>query len=119
MEETMNITYPEKEVEQMIRNYFGDSLKKLEVNMYGRMAIVDIVYENFKSRRIVRRELEDKIPNIDIEQLYRNYSDNVLLRTLEELMEEGRDIFIKEDDGNLRKTNIACYFDEVLQFRNF
>ena len=115
----MNITYPEKDIEKIIRNYFGDSLKKLEVTMYGRMAVVEIVYEDFKSRRIVRRELEDKIPNIDIEQIYRNYSDNVLLRIIEELIEERRDIFVKEDDGNLRKTNMGCYIEEVLQFRNF
>lgn len=118
-QETMNITYPAKDVEDIIRTYFGDALKQVSVTMMGRIALVTIAYEDFHTKRMVRRELEDKIPNIEIDSLERIYSRKTRLNILDELLESETEIYIKETNGSLRKTDIQLLVEEMLYHRNF
>lgn len=118
-QETMNITYPAKDVESIIRAYFGDSLRELNVYMIGRFASVTITYEDFKSKRKIRRELEDKIPNIEIDQLERIYSEKTMFDIFNEMCEEDIDIYVQEPNGSLRKTKFILLIEEILYHRNF
>lgn len=116
-QETMNITYPARDIEDIIRTYFGDALVDVNVTMIGRFAITSISYEDFKTKRTVRRELEEKIPNIEIEGLERLYSRKVKMNILDELLDQDEDIYIKEPNGSLRKTNIGLLIEEQLYHR--
>ena len=115
----MNITYPAREIEDIIRTYFGGSLVNADVSMIGRFAITNITYEDFKPKRLVRRELEEKIPNIEIDGLERLYSRKTRTNIIDEMIDNDTEIYIKEPNGSLRKTDIGLLIEEMLYHRSF
>lgn len=116
-EKNLKVTCPERVVTERIKDYFGEREYEANVTMIGRMADVSISYEDFKPTRKVRRELEDMMDNVEITSLERRYSERTYLKTLDELMSEGREIYIKEDDGSLKKTSITMLIEETLYHR--
>ena len=103
-------------VEDEVRQYLGDSIIKVSVTMIGRFAVTDIVYRNFKPKRTVRRDLEDLIPNIEIDSIERIFSKDAQWEAIDELMNEGVEFYIMSD-GKLISTTLALLVSEVLHNR--
>lgn len=118
-EKTLTVTYPERDVENKIKEYLGESARSVNVVMVGRMACVNITYEDFKPVRRVRRDIEDMIPNVEIEHVERLYSKDRYLKVIEELSLKNVEIYVKESDESLKKTNFALLLEEELMFRSF
>lgn len=100
-------------VEDEVRQYLGDSIIKVSVTMIGRFAVTDIVYRDFKPKRTVRRDLEDLIPNIEIDSIERIFSKDAQWEAIDELMNEGVEFYIMSD-GKLISTTLALLVSEVL-----
>lgn len=105
-----------EQAREFIKEYIGENLRNLSISHNGRHIYADIYYVDFKPEREVRRHIEDAIPNIYIEQLERDYSDeNVAVA----LMESNLTIYIKEDDGCLRPTTPGDLIYELMQHVDF
>lgn len=117
MEQTFTVTYPAKDVEKKIEEYFNGVEHKVSVTMMGRTADADISYVDFKPTRKVRRELEDLIPNLEIMSLDRTYSKEQYLNIIDEIASQSREIYVKEADGTLKPTDLMLLLEEELYCR--
>lgn len=100
-------------VEDVVRQYLGESATKVNVKMIGRLAVTSITYKDFKPKRVVRRELEDLIPNIEIDTIERTFSSAAQYQAIDEMIYEGVDIYIMSD-GKLISTTLALLVNEAL-----
>lgn len=105
-----------EQAREFIKEYIGENLRNLSISHNGRRIYADIDYVDFKPEREVRRHIEDAIPNIYIEQLDRDYSDENIT---EALMESNLTIYVKEDDGCLRPTSPGTLIYELMQHVDF
>lgn len=105
-----------EQAREFIKGYIGKNLSHLSVSHNGRRIYADICYVDFKPEREVRRHIEDAIPNIYIEQIERDYSDE---HVTEAIMESDLTIYIKEDDGCLRPTTPCNLIYELMQHVDF
>ena len=117
-EEAFTVTFPGREVEERINEYFGGAKHSVTVNMVGRTAVVSIKYEDFRTMKRVRRDLEDMIPNLEIINIEREFTDEAYLRVVHELLDKETEIYVKEGDGTLKATNIGLLLDEELMYRD-
>lgn len=112
----LHISTGVEQAREFIKEYIGENLSNLSISHNGRRIYADIYYVDFKPEREVRRHIEDAIPNIYIEEIERDYSDeNVTIA----LMESNLTIYIKEDDGCLRPTTPGDLIYELMQHVDF
>lgn len=113
--ETRNIQNPAAEMEGKLRAYFAGTDCSVNVVLVGRIADVTISYRDFKPVRTVRKELEEKYPDISISEIHREYSNTAQMAVMQELINEDLEIFLPYDDGSLRPLCLG----ELLQERLF
>lgn len=113
MENELMTAFTAGAVEDQIRQYLNESTVKVDVTMIGRFAVTNIVYRDFKPKRTVRRELEDRIPNIEIDSLERIFSKEAQWKAIDELMNEGVEFYIMSG-GKIMSTTLALLVNEVL-----
>lgn len=105
-----------EQAREFIKEYIGENLRNLSISHNGRRIYADIYYVDFKPEREVRRHIEDAIPNIYIQEIERDYSDE---HVTEALIESNLTIYIKEEDGCLRPTTPGDLIYELMQHVDF
>ena len=75
---TNNEDLTKEKVEQMLREYFGQSLRSLHVKESVLCIHATVCYNNFKTEYTASRELMELLPMVRIE-LERGYTDDVML----------------------------------------
>ena len=115
--ETRSITNPSAAIQQKIAAYFGESLCTINVQMIGRMADAIISYQDFKPVRVVRRELEQQFPTLNISEIHRIYSASARLSIMQELLDEDMEVFVPYEDGSLRPICLGELVEEKLYNR--
>lgn len=117
--ETRNITNPAAEMERKLEGYFAESNTKctVSVSLAGRIADATIYYDDFKPTRVVRREIEDYFPDINISEIHRCYSNEAKHVIMQELLDEDIEIFLPYNDGSLRPLCIGELIEERLFHR--
>lgn len=106
----------EKEAKQIICDMLGKNLMSMSVSPFGRRLYADIEYKDYKPERVVRREIEDAIPNLMVESISRDYSPEHIV---EALMEDKTTIYVESIDGRLDKTMPSAYVYELLMDVDF
>ena len=112
----LHISTGVEQAREFIKEYIGENLRNLSISHSGRRIYADIYYVDFKPEREVRRYIEDAIPNIYIEEIERDYSDENVTAAL---MESNLTIYIKEEDGCLRPTTPRDLIYELMQHVDF
>lgn len=105
-----------EQANKFIRDYMGDSLRDISIIRNGRLLYTKISYVDFKPERTVRRYIEDNIPNISIEQLDRDYSDEHIVAAL---FNAEMTMYVAEEDGCLRPTTPTNFICELMQDMDF
>lgn len=108
--------YTEKEARKIICDMVGDNLISLTMSQLGRVLTADIDYRDFKPQRTVRRMIEEAIPNIEVREINRDYSDHNLVHAL---TEDQTVVYVQEPNGRLSPTTAFDYIREILQFVEF
>ncbi len=117
--ETRTITNPAAEMEQKIKGYFLRNCAECDVtvSLVGRIVDATIYYDDFKPVRVVRRELEDQFPDINISEIHRGYSNEAKHLIMQELIDEDIEIFLPYSDGSLRPLCLGELIEERLFHR--
>lgn len=108
--------YTEQEARKIICDMIGDNLISLTMSQMGRVLTANIEYRDFKPQRIVRRHIEDIIPNIEVGEITRDFSDKNLVHAL---TEDQTVVYVQEPNGRLSPTTAFDYIREILQFVDF
>ena len=103
-------------VEQMLREYFGQSLRTLHVKESVLCIHATVCYNNFKTEYTVRRELMDLLPMVRIE-LERGYTDEVMIDAIYCADMEDRTIYVSGIGGVLKPTTLHEFLFEFLDNR--
>ncbi|MBQ7540029.1 MAG: hypothetical protein IJT13_02780 [Bacteroidaceae bacterium] len=115
--ETRNITNPAADMEGKITAYFGNAKCNVAVALVGRIADAPITYFDVKPVRVVRKELEEKFPDITISEIHREYSPEARMIIMQELVNEDPEIFLPYEDGSLRPLCLGELLQEKLFHR--
>ncbi len=113
--ETRKITNPAAEMEGKIMAYFSGVKCHVAVALVGRIADASITYYDFKPVRVVRKELEEKFPDVTVSEIHREYTHEAKLQIMQELVDEDPEIFLPYEDGSLRPLCLG----ELLQEKMF
>lgn len=108
-------TTSESQAARIIREYLGDNLMHLSISNHGRTIYADLTYRDFKPERVVRRHLEDLIPNLDFTSCDRDYTDTIIV---DALYADLTVLYVREPDGTLHPTTAADYIQELLRHRD-
>lgn len=84
---------------------------------YGEQISLYVQYYDFKPRRQVRNDIEDIAPNIFVEVIEREYSDNSYALAFHEMSEERREVFVRMADGSMQAVHIDHLIVEYLEHR--
>ena len=107
------------EVEQVVREYFGNALYSLDVSMLAGIAVVSVEYVDFKPKNTVIKELIDLVPNIDIGRVERNYSDEAMMKEVRRMYGSELNVWVEDRKGRLRKVDFGLYLEERMMNVNF
>lgn len=113
---TNNEDLTKERVEQMLREYFGKSLRSLHVNESVLCIHANVCYDNFKTEYTVRRELMELLPMVRIE-LERGYTDDVMLDAIYCADLEDKTIYVSGIGGVLKPTTLHEFLIEYLDNR--
>ena len=113
--QSLVITTSEKQAREIINEYMGNHVTRLTISHFGRELWVELFYRDFKPTRTVQRYLEDRIPNINFQEIERDYSDQQMLKGLEYTEELFPEIYVKEADGCLRPASPLFLGTETLK----
>ena len=103
-------------VEQMLMEYFGQSLRKLHVKESVLCIHATVCYNNFKTEYTVRRELMELLPMVRIE-LERGYTDDVMIDAIYCADLEDKTIYVSGIGGVLKPTTLHEFLIEYLDNR--
>ena len=78
---------------------------------------VQLKYEDFKPRRVVRDMIEDIADNVEVEQIERAYSDKYMVEALWEASER-EEIYVKQGD-DFARVDILMLMHDLLMNRTF
>lgn len=113
-----NSEYLTKErVEQVLREYFSQSLRTLHVKESVLCIHATVCYDNFKTEYAVRRELMEMLPMVRIE-LDRGYTDDVMLDAIYCADLEDKTIYVSGIGGVLKPTTLHEFLIEYLDNRD-
>lgn len=115
--ETRKITNPAADMEGKILAYFGNAKCSVSVALVGRIADATITYFDFKPVRVVRKELEDSFPDVNISEIHREYSSEAKMVVMQELINADPEIFLPYEDGSLRPICLGELLEEQLFHR--
>lgn len=82
-------------IEERIRNVFGDSVVSLDVETYGDMVNVSLVYEDFIPVKDVRSWLNKNVKNMWRMDVERVYSEREVEKALRFLYEYDEDVMYR------------------------
>ena len=103
-------------VEQVLREYFGQSIRALNVKEPVPCIPANVCYNNFKTEYTVRRELMELLPMVRIE-LERGYTDDVMLDAIYCADLEDKTIYVSGIGGVLKPTTLHEFLIEYLDNR--
>lgn len=104
-----------------IDRYFDENPHKISVTAIGIELHVEVQYEDFKTERQVRKDIEGFNPNIVVDEIRRDFSDTAKLQTLDNLYEPEFDcnIYIEDNDETLVKSTLCDYITDVMRATDF
>lgn len=108
----MNELTKEK-VEEVLKEYFGNHMRKMNVTEYVLCIHAYVMYDDFKTQLTAQRELMDLLPGVFIE-LERGYTDEVMLDSIYSVELEDSEIYVNGIGGVLKKTTVHEYLNEYL-----
>lgn len=88
------------EIGAWIRDYFGEVENETQVYMMGNVADVTISYEDFKPVRTVRKDIEDRWPEVCISEIHRGYSYDAETAVLRDMLDNDELIYVRGGDGD-------------------
>lgn len=103
-------------VEQVLREYFGQSLRALDVKESVLCIHANVCYNNFKTEYTVRRDLMELLPMVRIE-LERGYTDDVMLDAIYCADLEEKTIYVSGIGGVLKPATLHEFLIEYLDNR--
>ena len=101
------------QVEEVLRSYFGCSLREMCVTVSILCIHAHVVYNDFKTQLTAQRELMDRLPGVYL-YLERGYTDGATLDALYGADLDEQEIYIKDQNGSLIRTTIHEYLFEYL-----
>ena len=101
------------QVEEVLRSYFGCSLREMCVTVSILCIHAHVVYNDFKTQLTAQRELMDRLPGVYL-YLERGYTDGATLDALYGADLDEQEIYIKDQSGSLIRTTIHEYLFEYL-----
>lgn len=84
---------------------------------HGETIYLSVQYYDFKPRRQVRNDLEDIAPNIFVEEIEREYSDESYAQAFHEMSDEQREVYVRMADGTFQPVHIDHLIVEYLDHR--
>ena len=107
------------EVREALDHYLEGVKHDLSLSSIGTTVYVNLVYYDFKPRRVVRNEIEDIAPNIEVDNIRREYSDTAIVDAYYEDIDNPQQIYIRLDNGEMIPTNISILLVERMSRRNY
>lgn len=107
------------EVREALDQYLEGVKHDLNLSSIGTTVYVNLVYYDFKPRRVVRNEIEDIAPNIEVDDIRREYSDAAIVDAYYEDIDNPQQIYIRLDNGEMIPTNISILLVERMSRRNY
>lgn len=101
------------QVEEVLRSYFGCSLREMCVTVSILCIHAHVVYNDFKTQLTAQRELMDRLPGVYL-YLERGYTDGATLDALYGADLDEQEIYVKDQSGSLIRTTIHEYLFEYL-----
>ena len=101
------------QVEEVLRSYFGCSLREMCVTVSILCIHAHVVYNDFKTQLTAQRELMDRLPGVYL-YLERGYTDGATLDALYGADLDEQEIYVKDQSGSLIRTSIHEYLFEYL-----
>ena len=101
------------QVEEVLRSYFGCSLREMCVTVSILCIHAHVVYNDFKTQLTAQRELMERLPGVYV-YLERGYTDGATLDALYGADLDEQEIYIKDQSGSLIRTTIHEYLFEYL-----
>lgn len=91
------------------------------INVFARSTTiyVDITYYDFKPRRQVRNDIEDIAPNVEVETITREFSEQAILSSYYELCESPNPLYIMMPNGTMQPISIDALVCDNLAHRTF
>lgn len=99
--------------------YFSGVKHKIEVFSRSTTIYVDITYYDFKPRRQVRNDIEDIAPNIEVETITREFSDQSILSSYYELCNSSTPLYLMMPNGTMQPVTIDALVCDNLAHRTF
>lgn len=104
-------------VEEVLRSYFGESLREMCVTVSILCIHAHVVYHDYKTQLTAQRELTDLLPGVYL-YLERGYSDDATLDALFSADMDEQSIFVADQSGSLIRTSIHEYLFEYLDTKD-
>lgn len=99
--------------------YFSGVNHTIDVYSYGATLHVTIIYYDFKPRRQVRNDIEDIAPNIEVDAITREFSEQAILSSYYELCDSPNPLYIMMPNGNMQPISIDALVCDNLAHRTF
>lgn len=107
------------EVREALDQYLEGVKHDLSLSSIGTTVYVNLVYYDFKPRRVVRNEIEDIAPNIEVDNIRREYSDAAIVDAYYEDIDNPQQIYIRLDNGEMIPTTLSTLLVERMSRRNY
>lgn len=107
------------EVREALDQYLEGVKHDLSLSSIGTTVYVNLVYYDFKPRRVVRNEIEDIAPNIEVDNIRREYSDTAIVDAYYEDIDNPQQIYIRLDNGEMIPTTLSTLLVERMSRRNY
>lgn len=107
------------EVREALDQYLEGVIHDLSLSSIGSTVYVNLVYYDFKPRRVVRNEIEDIAPNIEVDNIRREYSDTAIVDAYYEDIDNPQQIYIRLDNGEMIPTTLSTLLVERMSRRNY
>ena len=108
----------EQEVTTIVKTYFGNALKSLQVSPCVTDYMVDIVYTDFKCEANVMRELSQQIPCAQI-SMERELTDKCWLQAINEMDLHNVEVFVKDVSGKMNSFTMVGLLIDYMRGTDF
>lgn len=111
----MSVTEARKALDEYLKDVKHDvSLSSLGMTIY-----VSLVYYDFKPRRTVRNEIENLAPNIEVDDIRREYSHEAIVSAFYEDGDDSHQVYVKLPNGDLIPTNVHTLLTERMSHKTY
>lgn len=107
------------DVRKSLEQYLNGVKYDLSLSALGTTVYVTLIYYDFKPRRIVRNEIENIAPNIEVDDIRREYSDHAIVEAYYEDIDDPQIVYVRLPNGDLASTCLHTLLVERMSHRTY